>query len=206
MTGVVAEVLFLSSPTKVGGLDFAPREMAVLYTARPLISSAINILLYPSLTRRYTTEGIFKWGITFNNTTFYGSYFAFGIFAAIYHSSPALNMVMLFILSIPMGINGSTSTACTQTLSSRAPSKAYLARMITATEYVANLGHGLGSLAGSNAWALAVTYNILHGQLVWLLLFLCALLLVGVANFLTKESSWQDSDDVQVLVEPSEES
>lgn len=195
MTCVVAEVLFLSSPTTVGGLGFAPREMAILYTARPVMSSAINIIAYPFLTRRFTTENIFRWGIAFNNTTFYAAYLAFGLYAATHHTSQALNMTILFILSIPMGLNGSTSTACTQTLSARAPSKAYLGRMITATEYVANMGHGLGSLVGSNAWALGVTYGILHGQAVWLFLVILAVLLVGVSSRITKERSWHDAEE-----------
>lgn len=118
MTSVVAEVLFLSSPISVGGLKLEPREMAILYIVRPLTSSASNLLLYPVLARRFSTEAIFRWGITINNTTFYGLYFAFGIFAATYHPSHALSMLLLFILSIPLGINGSTATACNQALTS----------------------------------------------------------------------------------------
>lgn len=145
MTGVVAEVLFLSSPVTVGGLDLAPREMAILYIARPIMSSASNLLVYPFLTRRYRPEAIFRWGVTLNNTAYYGFYLAFGLYAAAHHPSHSLSLVLLFLISIPLCLNGSTATACTHTLTSRAPSKAYLARITTAQEYFANAAHGLGS-------------------------------------------------------------
>lgn len=201
MTSVVAEVLFLSSPTSVGGLDFGPRDMAILYAVRPIMSSIINILVYPSLARRYTTVSIFRWGVTLNNTTFYGSYFVFGLYTATHNLSHGLKMFILFVLSIPLGINGSTSTACTQALSLRAPSKAYLARILTAQEYVANTGHGLGSLAGSNAWALGVTYSVLHGQAVWLFLLVIAIILAVLASRLTHQKSWHDEEDEGTAVE-----
>lgn len=194
LTNAVAEVLFLSSPTSVGGLGFAPREMAIVYTARPVLASLSNLLLYPPLSRRYKPETIFRWGLTLNNTTYYGLYFAFGLFAAQYHPSHGLSLFILYFLSIPLGIGGTTAGAAIQTLFSRAPSKEYNARMSTAQEYVLNAGHGLGSAVGSYAWALGVTYGILHGQAVWLFLFLTAIILAGLASLLTEQKSREDND------------
>lgn len=194
MTGVVTEVLFLSSSTSVGGLGLAPREMAMVYSTRAIMASASNILLYPPLARRYQPAAIFRWGITINNTTYYGLYFAFGMFAALYRPSHTLSLVLLFFLCIPLGINGSTATACMQALTSRVSSKAYLARISTAQEYVANFGSGIGSMVGSNAWALGVTYSVLHGQAVWLFLFIFAIGLAGLASLLTEQKNWQDDE------------
>jgi hypothetical protein len=198
MTGVVAEVLFLSSPTSVGGLGFAPREMAIVYTARPILASLSNLLLYPPLARRYRSVTIFKWGLTLNNTTYFALYLAFGLFAAQYHPSHGLSLFILYLLSIPLGIGGTTAGAAIQTLFSRAPSKEYNARISTAQEYVLNAGHGLGSAVGSYAWALGVTFGILHGQAVWLFLFIVAMALAGLASLLTEQKS-QDNDDSDAL-------
>lgn len=145
MTGTVAEVLFLSSPVNVGGLDLAPREMALLYTARPVIGSAANLLIYPFLAHRYRTEAIFRWSVTLNNTTYFALYFAFGLYVTASHASHAVSLALLLLLSLPACLNASTATACTHALTSRAPSKSYLARITTAQEYVSNTAHGLGS-------------------------------------------------------------
>lgn len=174
--------------------------MAILYVTRPLASACVNFLCYPALARRYSPEEIFRWGVTFNNTTFYASYLVFGLYAATHRVPHGIVLGILLTLSIPMGLNGSTATACTQTLSSRAPSKAYLSRMITAQEYVANFGLGLGSLAGSNAWAFGVTYGLLHGQAVWLFVLLLAVLLASLSTRLTKQKSSLDSEDEEEVV------
>jgi hypothetical protein len=58
LAGTVAQVLYLSSPLDAGGLDLNPRQMALLYSVRPIMSNVVNLGIYPRLARRYQTERI----------------------------------------------------------------------------------------------------------------------------------------------------
>jgi hypothetical protein len=190
----VAQVLYLSTPLDAGGLNLNPREMALLYSVRPLMSNAVNLGIYPTLARRYPTEQIFRWGSLLGNTTIYAAHFALGMVTSTYKLHNSTIIAILFVFAIPMACNSITSAACVQTLSSRAPTKAHLAKMNTLGEYASNLGHGLGAIAASNIWTIAVTHNILHGQLVWLYLLGMTFLLAIFNLFLTKVPGWQDKE------------
>lgn len=194
VTHLVAEVLFLSSPEEVGGLHFTPPEMGILYSFRPLLSNAFNVLAYPILARRYSAERIFKWGITIISTLYYACYFIFGLSASHIHFEHSTSMTVLFILAILSAMNGSSGTACSQSLASRSPSRIYLNKLNTVSEYVANSAHGLAAITGSNLWALGARYKILNGQLVWVVLLGLAVVLAGVLSRITEEKSWQERE------------
>jgi hypothetical protein len=194
LAGTVAQVLYLSSPLDAGGLDLNPRQMALLYSVRPIMSNVVNLGIYPRLARRYQTERILKWGSLLGNTTIYTSLFALGMTTSVHHLPDTTLISILFVLLIPMAFNGVTATACFQTSNSRAPSKAHLAMMTTLAEYAANIGHIIGIIAGSNIWTFAVTHDILHGQLVWLYLLGMTFILAIFNLRLTKEPGWQDKE------------
>lgn len=54
-------------------------------------------------------------------------------------------------------------------------------------------------ICGSNAWALGVTYGFLHGQEVWLVCFILALVIAALATQLTPQKSWEDDDECDVV-------
>jgi hypothetical protein len=187
----------MSSPRDANGLNLNPREMALLFSVRPLLANAVNLCVYPILARRYPTEQIFKWGSLLGNATIYAPHFALGMVTSVYNFHNSILIAILFVFTIPMACNSVTSTACFQTFTSRAPSKAHLAMMNTLSEYASNSGLGLGAIVGSNAWTFAVTHNILHGQLVWLVL-LGMTFMLGIFNLrLTKVPGWQDEDSAE---------
>lgn len=194
LTHLVAEVLFLSSPTSVGGLALTPQEMALLYSVRPILSNIFNVATYPPLARRYSTESIFKHSVSFIFTSYYLGYFILGYTA----SYPSLKLdhssiiSVLFGLAILNAINGCSGTACGQTLASRSPSRAYLSKLNTASEYMANTGHGLGAIMGSNLWSIGVRFELLRGQFVWVILVGMAIVLAGLSARITKMKTWQE--------------
>lgn len=201
---VVTEVLFLSTPVSGGGLGFAPRDMGILYSVRPLITNAVVLVVYPHLARRYATEKIFQRSCAISWTIILLSYFIFGISTTTDQALSSISkMVILFALSIPLAASSVTGTSCMQTVSSRAPNKLYLTRMNTAAEYSSNSGHGLGAILGSNVWAHCVKYNLLHGQAVWLFLLGGAWLVALLARRLTVKPGWKDAEEeeVQITVE-----
>lgn len=93
LTSVVGEVLYISSPEELGGLGFRPREMSVLYTIRPIVSTTVNVLAYPRLARRFATEQLFEWGVAINSTLFFTFNFTYGLFA--YHFHPVISQASL---------------------------------------------------------------------------------------------------------------
>lgn len=197
LTHLVAEVLFLSSPTSVGGLALSPQEMALLYSVRPILSNIFNVAAYPPLARRCSTESIFKYSVIFIFTSYYLGYFILGYTA----SYPSIKLdhstiiSILFGLAILNAINGCSGTACGQTLASRSPSREYLSKLNTASEYMANTGHGLGAIMGSNLWSIGVRFNLLRGQFVWLILVGMAIVLAGFSLRITKMKTWQEIED-----------
>lgn len=191
----VAEVLFLSSPEDVGGLHFSPREMGILFSIRPLLSNLFNVLAYPTLARRYSPESIFKWGITIISTSYYIGYLIFGLAASWLHPSHQDSMTVLFGLAILSAINGASGPACHQSLSSRSPSRAYLNKLNTASEYTANAMHAIGVIFGSYLWTLGVKYHILNGQLVWMVSVAMSLIFSAVLSKLKSLPSWQEREE-----------
>lgn len=200
---LVAEVLFLSSPEDIGGLQFSPREMGILFSIRPLLSNIFNVLAYPTLARRYSTESIFKWGMAIVCTSYYAGYLIFGLAASWLHPSHQTSMIVLFGLAILSAILGASGTACSQSLTSRSPSRAYLNKLNTAAEYTANAMHALGVIAGSNLWTLGAKYHILNGQLVWLVLVALSLVLAAVLSNIETLPSWQEREEEERAISPT---
>lgn len=194
---LVAEVLFLSSPEQVGGLHFTPREMGIVFSIRPLLANLISVLAYPKLARRYSPESIFKWGITIVGTTYYASYLTFGLAASWLHPSHHISIAILFGLAILSAMLGASGTACSQTLTSRSPSRACLNKLNTAAEYTANGMGALGVITGSNLWTLGAEYHVLEGKLVWLVLVGMSFIFAAILSKLTRLPSWQEREEAE---------
>lgn len=209
---LVAEVLFLSSPVSVGGLDLTPREVAILYSIRPLLGAMLNMLLYPLMARRWSTELILRRCYTYILPAHYLGYFILGYTAAsassststyagtgavqqCVHLSHTTLVSALFGLAMLHVLDNCSQTATGQTLSSRAPSRLYLSRLNTLYEYIANIAHGSGAFVGSNLWAVGVQYNILKGHFVWLFLFAMALGLGVMSRRVTREKTWEEREE-----------
>lgn len=196
LTHLVAEVLFLSSPIEADGLALSTRQMGILYSIRPMLSNLFTILLYPKFARRYSAEKLFRWGITIFSTSYYLGYLIFGLVSSFKHPTNLNSMIVLFGLAILSAFNGGSETACTQILSSRSPSRSYLNKLNTVSEYIANASHGLGVLFGSNLWSFSKKHcYIIRGQLVWLVLVIMALLFSWILSFMTHEKTWQEREE-----------
>lgn len=200
---LVAEVLLLSSPESVNGLQMAPREMAVLYSVRPLVGAMLNMFLYPILARHWSTESILKWCFTYVLPFFYLGYFVLGYVASYptVHLTHSTLITALFGLAILNVIDGCAQTATGQTLSARAPSRAYLSKLTTLSEYTANSAHGMGAMIGCNLWAIGVRYHILRSQFVFVVLFALAIVLASMSRRVTSEKTWQEREaEVETIV------
>jgi len=77
----------------------------------------------------------------------------------------------------------------------RAPSRLYLARISTASEYVANFGQGLGAFLGSLCYKISVERGLLHGRAVWILNAFVGLSFTILAQMVTVEPGWRDQGD-----------
>jgi hypothetical protein len=79
----------------------------------------------------------------------------------------------------------------------RAPSKLYLTRITTASEYSSNIGHGLGAFLGSLWWKECVQRDLLQGRAVWILHAVVAVIFTIFARQVTVEKGWRDYEEQQ---------
>lgn len=181
--------------------------MAILFGVRPLINNTATLITYPTLVRRLGSEKLFRLGVYSIPIPLYLAYFILGRINMVHPLNSALNLVVLFILAIPTTLLNHSGTALFQTMTCRAPTRNQLSQMNAASEYAANIGHGLAAIVASSFWTFSVKHDYFNGQATYLALVGFSVILLPLASRLTEEKSWTDPDpdpvaEVEAEVDP----
>ncbi|KAL7004095.1 hypothetical protein EMMF5_006361 [Cystobasidiomycetes sp. EMM_F5] len=193
-----AEVLFFYTKTEDGGLGMTPRQMAFIFSIRPLLGATYQPIAYPFLAKRFSPESVMRvlvWLLAAGPICYY----LLGIAAERGSSVKTLFAGVMFVTIIQQ-IGAPAFTACSQLLNSRSPSRHHLARIATLSEYMSNSGHGLGTgaLIGSSTFALCVRQaGFGGGKTAWLFVAGFSTIVALVAQRVTHQPGWRDVEDTR---------
>lgn len=132
-----AQVLFLYTPSNLGGLGLEPRQISFVLVIRPIIMALFNTSIYPTFSRRFGPEALLRISVCFWPLT-YGIYLGMA-FVASKGVSVALLPPLLFVAAATDVVACMSFIAQDSLVGKRVPHKRHLAHMNAVGGLAANM-------------------------------------------------------------------
>jgi hypothetical protein len=199
----ITEILLFFSPPSIGGLGMDQHSMAAFLTLRPILVATYELCVFPSLSRRFGNERLFRWlmclPLCISMVYLLTAHLSIkGLLD--FNTQPGPVCILLGVSLALQILRNGVFIAGDCLLAARVPHSSQLSRSTALQEVVGQLGVSVGTSVSSNVFAFSAGLpeaSLWKGRLVWVYICVLTGAIALTSQRLTRRAGWREREQEQ---------